>query len=95
MDATFRRSDMKKDLGTRQELIVAAVAGINGLVMISLTWSQVYAIAKDSPAVGLFLLGQGLVFMACGMLVSAHWKRAWIRAMANMPQNHFDNETTE
>jgi hypothetical protein len=86
---------MKRTVSFRQELTIAAVTAVAGLSMIVMTWSGFYAVAKDHPAVHLFLLGQSLLFLAVALFISVQWRRSWVRSMEELRQTHNDRDAAE
>jgi hypothetical protein len=94
-ESPVQERQMKRTVSFRQELIVAAATAVAGLFMVVMTWSGFYAVAKDHPAVHLFLLGQSLLFLAVGLLISVQWRRSWVRSMEQLWQNHSDHDVAE
>ena len=69
-----------------QEFIVAGVAGFTGFVMLALSWPDFKMVAKEHPAVGQYMLGLALLFMAVGFWSAGLNKRSWMKQMTQLKE---------
>ena len=77
---------MKAKTVGKQEFAVAGVSAVTGLFFLIGTWPDFKEAAEDHPAIGVFLVGVILLFMANGMIASALSRRSWMKQMEKMRQ---------
>lgn len=68
-------------ISANHEFIVAGVAGLFGMFILAMTWPEFKMAAKEHPGVSLFVLGLGLLFLACGFWSTGLSKRFWMKQM--------------
>lgn len=81
-------------INANQEFIVVGVAGLIGMFILAMTWSEFKMAAKEHPAVSLFVLGLGLLFMACAFWSTGLSKRSWMKQMGRWKESYDSGKHT-
>jgi hypothetical protein len=69
---------------SNQEFIVAGVAGVTGIFILAMSWSEFKTVAEDHPTISVFTLGLTLLFMAAANLSTGLKRRLWLKQMKTL-----------